>query len=177
MSFLEKEEEIMNLGILTCSSVTQDLACSAFNCLNELYEGRGEFSRYNGKARLAGIINCAGCSTLVAPEKLLKRIRSLTELKPDAIHLSTCMINLCPFKNKYYKMLTENFPQIQFVKGTHGGPVEMSEAEHKKIHRNMVKDLVIQGNTMADMITVLYNRSDFSVEEKLLKSVRNSNRK
>jgi len=58
----------MNLGILTCSSVTQDLACSAFNCLNERYEGRGEFARYNDKARLAGIINCAGCPTLIAPE-------------------------------------------------------------------------------------------------------------
>ncbi len=149
----------MNLGILTCSSITQDLACSSFNCLKELYDGKGEFSVYKGEAKLVGIINCSGCLTINAPEKLLKRIRSLTELKPDAIHLSTCMVDICPFKDKYFKLLTENFPQIQFIAGTHGWPEGMSKEDHIIVNRKMVNDLFKNGKTMGDMIPFLYNPS------------------
>jgi len=146
----------MHIGILTCSAVTQDLACSSFNCLKQLRGGKDKFSPYHGNATLAGIINCAGCMAHNAPDKLLKRVRSLTELKPDAIHLSTCMINLCPFKEQYFKLLSETFPHIHFVKGTHDAPVEMSDAEHAKAHRTMVNDLLKRGGTMGDVMSVLY---------------------
>ena len=152
----------MNLGIITCYANTQDLACSSFGCLQDVYEGKGAFSVYGGEARLVGIINCGGCATIAAPEKLLKRIRSLTELKPDVIHLSNCMLNLCPFVNKNYRLLANRFPHIRFVKGTHRMPAGLSDAEVKQHHRILVKDMIVQGKTAADLIPILYQPSDHS---------------
>lgn len=112
------------IGILTCSNTTQDLGCSSFKCLEELHKNEGKFKRYinSGGARLAGIINCAGCPTTVAPAKLVSRVRSLSAIGVDAIHLSGCMMALCPFKNKYIKLLGENFPEIEIIQGTHEAP-------------------------------------------------------
>ncbi|MBA4369551.1 MAG: CGGC domain-containing protein [Desulfobacterium sp.] len=112
------------IGILTCSNTTQDLGCSSFKCLDAIYENSGDFKKHesSGGAQLAGIINCAGCPTVVAPEKLLERVRSLAVLGVEAIHLSSCMIVLCPFKNKYAKLLENQFPDIEIVLGTHSGP-------------------------------------------------------
>lgn len=109
------------IGILTCTNTTQDLGCSSFKCLEDIYQNGGEFKRYEtqGGTQLAGIINCAGCPTAVAPEKLLGRVRSLANIGVEAIHLSACMMALCPFKNKYIKLLETEFPQIDIVKGTH----------------------------------------------------------
>ncbi|MCG8614899.1 MAG: CGGC domain-containing protein [Desulfobacterales bacterium] len=112
------------IGILTCTNTTQDLGCSSFKCLEDVYGSGGEFKRYkeDGGAQLAGIINCAGCPTAVAPEKLLARVRSLTVLGVDAIHLSACVMGLCPFKNKYISLLEKAFPEIDIVRGTHDAP-------------------------------------------------------
>ena len=68
---------------------------------------------------LVGIINCAGCPTLAGYEKLLERVRALTEFNVDAIHLTYCVDALCPFKAKYKALLEENFPDIEIVVGTH----------------------------------------------------------
>ena len=152
----------MNIAILTCYANTQELACSSFRCLQDLYEGKGTFSIHRGKAKLVGITNCGGCATIAAPEKLLKRVRSLTELQPDVIHLSNCMLNLCPFVNKNAKLLANHFPHIRFIKGTHLAPAGLSDAEAKHFHRALVKDMVVQGKTVADLIPVLYQPSDRS---------------
>ena len=109
------------IGILTCSNTTQDAGCSSFMCLKGINENTGEFARYQnqGGTELAGIISCAGCPTAVAPEKLLRRVRSLAFLQLDAIHLSSCVMSLCPFKNKYARLLKKHFPGINIVEGTH----------------------------------------------------------
>lgn len=111
------------IGILTCSNTTQELGCSSYLCFQEFNEGTGAFNRYADKVDktvIAGIINCAGCPTAHAPEKLLGRIKSLTEIGLNSIHLATCVTLLCPFKERYLNMLKNNFPDIEFVEGTHG---------------------------------------------------------
>ena len=115
------------IGILTCSNTTQDAGCSSFMCLKGVNENTGEFSRHadQGGTELAGIINCAGCPTSVAPDKLLQRVRSLTFLQLDAIHLSSCLMTLCPFKNKYKRLLKKHFPGITIIEGTHVESPEM----------------------------------------------------
>ena len=99
------------IGIVTCSNTTQDSGCSSFMCLKGVNENTGEFERYKnqGGTELMGIISCAGCPTAIAPEKLLRRVRSLSFLQLDAIHLSSCMMSLCPFKNKYARLLKNHF--------------------------------------------------------------------
>ena len=109
------------IGILTCSNATQDLGCSSASCLSHFRKRKGAFADYpqDAKLTLMGIINCPGCPTLAGPDKLLQRIRALTEFKVNVIHFTYCMKALCPFKEKYKVALEEAFPKIKIVIGTH----------------------------------------------------------
>ncbi len=137
------------VGILTCSNTTQDLGCSSFKCLEDVYASGGEFKGYEaeGGAQLAGIINCAGCPTAVAPEKLLTRVRSLAVLGVTAIHLSSCVMALCPFKKKYARLLEKEFPEIKIVLGTHEAP----EGEGEFFMDWAKQALSTRPNPMADL--------------------------
>lgn len=119
---------------------TQDLGCSSVSCLRDLRKREGAFERYKGEDSLdlVGIINCSGCPTLIGPEKLLRRIRALTEFRIDAIHFSYCMEALCPFRNKYEQLLKEQFPHIKIIIGTHQAHITHDE------FRNQVKSVFCQ---------------------------------
>jgi|GEM_PF-5739104 len=81
------------VGILNCSNMTQDIGCSAFGCLDCVNKGTGAFDRYAGGAELVGIINCAGCPTSRAPEKLLNRLRTLTEVGGSTMLVFRCRVD------------------------------------------------------------------------------------
>lgn len=137
------------IGILTCSNVTQDLGCSSVACLSDFRKRKGTFAEYplDEKMTLVGMINCPGCPTLTGPDKLLKRIRALTEFSVDSIHFAYCMKALCPFKEKYKKALEDVFPDIKIVIGTHEEHITPDE------FRGRVKKLFCQSNkTMVDLI-------------------------
>jgi predicted metal-binding protein len=82
---------------------------------------RGFFDRYakEKELHLIGIINCAGCPTIAAPEKILQRVNALAGYKLDALHFSYCMTALCPFIKKYQKVIIQAFPDLEIVFGTH----------------------------------------------------------
>ena len=109
------------IGILTCSNCTQDTNCASVVCLRDMRKRRGFFERYQNdeKLDLIGIINCSGCPTLAAPEKILKRVKALADYKLDALHLSYCMTALCPFLNKYQAVIAQAYPDLEIVSGTH----------------------------------------------------------
>jgi predicted metal-binding protein len=137
------------IGILTCSNATQDLGCSSVSCLADFRKRRGTFAQYpqDEKLTLVGIINCPGCPTLTGPDKLLNRIKALTEFKVDTIHFTYCMKALCPFKEKYKKAVEDTFPSIKVVIGTHEEHVTPEE------YRKRVKALFCQEQkTMVDVI-------------------------
>jgi predicted metal-binding protein len=137
------------IGILTCSNATQDLGCSSVSCLSDFRKRKGTFANYlqDEKLTLMGIINCPGCPTLTGPDKLLERIRALTEFGVDVIHFSYCMKALCPFKEKYKAELEQAFPNISIVIGTHEEHVTPEE------FRWRVKKLFSQPRkTMVDII-------------------------
>ena len=137
------------IGILTCSNATQDLGCSSVSCLADFRKRIGTFGQYpeDEKLTLVGIINCPGCPTLTGPEKLLHRIKSLTDFRVDTIHFTYCMKALCPFIEKYKKALNENFPDVEVVIGTHQEHITPEE------YRDRVKNLFCQTQkTMADVI-------------------------
>jgi len=137
------------IGILTCSNATQDLGCSSASCLADFRKRKGSFAGYaaDKSLDLVGIINCPGCPTLTGPDKLLQRIRALTEFRIDAIHFTNCIKSLCPFKNKYEQALRETFPDITVVVGTHQEHITSEE------FRGRVKKLFCQPRrTMVDMI-------------------------
>ena len=109
------------IGILTCSNCTQDTNCAAVVCLGDMRKRRGFFERYKDDERLdlIGIINCAGCPTLAAPEKIMKRVKALAEYRLHALHFSYCMTALCPFLKKYRTVIAAAYPDITIVSGTH----------------------------------------------------------
>ena len=137
------------IGILTCSNATQDLGCSSASCLADLRKRRGTFSGYPAgePLDLVGIINCPGCPTLTGPDKLLQRIRGLTEFRVDAIHVANCVKALCPFKDKYREALEKEFPSVRIVIGTHQEHItaEQFRARVKRLFNQKRK-------TMVDMI-------------------------
>lgn len=137
------------IGILTCSNATQELGCSSASCLADLRKRKGAFAGYQAEKPLdlVGIISCPGCPTLTGPDKLLGRIRALTEFRVDVIHFANCIKALCPFKQQYEKALNEAFPAVSVVVGTHQ---ELISAEE---FRGRVKKLFCQPRkTMVDMI-------------------------
>jgi predicted metal-binding protein len=68
---------------------------------------------------LISIATCPGCPTDVAPGSLLKEVRALAKTA-QIIHFSSCIVALCPFKEKLMEPLKNKFPAITFVAGTHG---------------------------------------------------------
>lgn len=140
---------MVRIGILTCSNATQDLGCSSVSCLAAFRKRRGAFASYpaDEPLDLVGIINCPGCPTLTGADKLMQRIRALTEFRIDAVHLSYCMKALCPFKEKYISALEENFPDIKLIVGTHEEHIPTDE--FKKRVKNLFNQ---QRKTMVDVI-------------------------
>lgn len=137
------------IGILTCSNATQDLGCSSVSCLSDFRKRRGTFAEYpqDEKLTLIGIINCPGCPTVIGPDKLIQRIRGLTEFSVDVIHFSYCVKTLCPFKEKYKAALEEEFLNIRIVIGTHEEHLTADE------YRRRIKRLFCQPRkTMVDII-------------------------
>jgi len=139
------------IAILTCSNCTQDSNCESVVCLGDMRRRRGFFEPYpkDKPLDLIGIINCAGCPTLAAPEKILKRVRAVAEFRLDALHLSFCMVTLCPFLKAYTALIKREFPDINIVMGTH------RPAERDRFVRG-VKELLCQTlagtQTMNDLI-------------------------
>lgn len=137
------------IGILTCSNATQELGCSSVSCLADLRKRRGTFAAYpaNEPLDLVGIINCPGCPTVTGSEKLLQRIRGLTEFRVSVIHFSNCVKALCPFREKYRTALEGAFPAVKIVVGTHEEHITDQE------FRERVKKLFSQPRkSMVDVI-------------------------
>lgn len=141
------------IGILTCSNATQDLGCSSVSCLADFRKRKGTFADYpqDEKLTLMGIINCPGCPTLTGPDKLLQRVRALTEFGVDVIHFSFCMKALCPFKEKYRKALEDAFPKIKIIIGTHEEHMTPEEFQDrvKKLFcqpRKTMVDIILKGD-------------------------------
>ncbi len=108
------------IGILTCTSVTQDIPCGSFGCLHAFNSRAGLFERYanDDELQLVGIINCAGCPTLKAPEKILSRVRAIALAGATAMHISYCLMRACPYRNKYVSLIKEHFPELEVIEGT-----------------------------------------------------------
>ncbi len=125
------------------------MGCSSVGCLADLRKRKGAFSRYpeHEKLTLVGIINCPGCPTLTGADKLLQRIRALTEFHVDTIHFTYCIQALCPFKKKYKAALEKAFPEIRIIFGTHEEHITHEE------FRKRVKKLFCQPRlSMTDVI-------------------------
>lgn len=137
-----------NIGIITCSNCTQDLDCASIVCLRDLRKRKGFFKQYplEEPLELVGIINCAGCPTVSAQDKILRRVKSIADFRVEAIHFSYCMIALCPFKEKYARIIREAYPDANLVMGTH------TPKEPREFQEEVKEMLCAERLTMSDLI-------------------------
>jgi len=140
------------IGIITCLNCTQDANCAAVVCLADLRKRRGFFERYpkDEPLDLVGFISCAGCPTLAAPEKILRRVKAIAEFKINALHLSYCMTAVCPFVHKYVEVIKENFPNLEIVLGTH--QANSTKEEFRRGVNELLCQTLADTQTMAEMI-------------------------
>jgi len=140
------------IGILTCNNATQDLGCSSVSCLADFRKRKGAFGEYdeNETLVLVGIINCPGCPTLAGADKLIKRIRALTDFRVDTIHFSNCIKALCPFKEKYRISIEQSFAGIRVMIGTHEEHITSEE------FRDRVKRVFCQ--PQKSMVDIILNK-------------------
>ena len=151
---LRRSEKMARIGVLTCSNCTQDTNCASVVCLGDMRKKRGLFERYSNetKLELIGIINCSGCPTLAAPEKILKRVSALAGYRLDALHFSYCMTALCPFIKKYEKHIRKKYPDLKIVHGTH-------TPKNKSVFQKEVSELLCPTVSVPqDMNDVIKNR-------------------
>lgn len=142
------------IGILTCSNCTQDTNCASAPCLGDMRKRRALFERYKDEKTLdlIGIINCSGCPTLAAPEKILKKVNSLASYRLDALHFSYCMTALCPFLKKYEKIIQKHYPELTIIHGTHS-------PKDKRVFQAEVKELLCPTiSNIQDMNDVIIGR-------------------
>jgi predicted metal-binding protein len=138
---------MVRVAILCCDNVKNELSCAATGCLGSFNEKKGMFERYKDdtEAQLVGFSTCAGCPTLIAPEKILKKIKPLVELsKVEKIHLSSCMVRLCPFVNKYKNVINAAYPDVEVIMGTDAAPdqpLETMKIIFKKLLTNPNPDI------------------------------------
>jgi predicted metal-binding protein len=108
------------LGILTCSNMTQILDCPVGGCLRDMNNREGAFEAYyNADIELIGTISCNGCPTRTGANVILPRIEGLLHYGMTHLHLSYCMLVLCPFVKKYEKLIKAKFTDLKVVMGTH----------------------------------------------------------
>lgn len=139
------------IGILSCSNCTQDTNCCMCVCLKDFRRRKGFFERYpkDEPLDLIGVINCAGCPTNAAPQKILKKIRALAEYKLDTLHLTYCMTALCPFKTTYQKVISEAYPDLEIIAGTHT-PVD--NKEFKRAIQELLCPNLVRPMDMTDLV-------------------------
>jgi len=138
------------IGILTCTSVTQDIPCGSFGCLQSFNMRVGQFERYadDDELQLVAIISCAGCPTLRAPEKILSRVRAIALAGATAMHISYCLMQACPYRKKYISLIKEHFPDLEVVEGTHPPPEDEAGQKFLELVENQLKS---QKTTMAEL--------------------------
>jgi len=130
------------IGIISCGNVKNELSCSAVGCFRSFNGREGQFKRYQDdkELQIVGFSTCAGCPTLLAPEKILLKVKPLVEMsQAEIIHFATCMVNLCPFVNKYKNVVNAKYPHVEVVMGTD----EPSEARLEAV-KGSIKKLLTQ---------------------------------
>lgn len=109
------------VGILGCQSVTNDMNCVMIGCLGNVNNRQGKFEAYpqDEPLQLVGVINCGGCPTAVGSDRIWQKVQALVDYGIDAIHLSSCMLQLCPFKDNFVETIKKDCPDLTVVEGTH----------------------------------------------------------
>lgn len=148
------------IGILGCSSTTQEMNCVMVGCLGNVRGRQGTFADYgpDESLDLVGIITCSGCPTAVGAGRIWQKVQAMVDYGIEAIHLTSCLVHLCPFKDEFLEVIRKEFPDVKVVEGTH--PFQDPGA-----FKAGVKELLTQkAVTPQSMNDVVFKRIKISVD-------------
>ena len=151
------------IGILGCESSTRDLNCVMVGCFGNLRGRQGSFKDYpeNESLDLVGIIACGGCPTAVGSDRIWQKVRALMEFGVDALHFTSCLVHLCPFKDEFIKTIKKDYPNLSIVEGTH--PFHDLDA-FKTGMKELVSQRAVTPQTMNDLVFKRIQISDEDVD-------------
>ena len=109
------------VGILGCDVTTRDLDCAMTGCFSNLRDRQGTFEQYSedDPPELVGIINCSGCPTAVGSGRVWQKVKALKEYGIEALHLTSCLVQVCPFTQEFVATIRKEYPELKIVEGTH----------------------------------------------------------
>jgi predicted metal-binding protein len=90
-------------------------------CFGNMRGRNGMFERYSedDPPELVGIISCGGCPTALGADRVWQKVKALKEYGIEALHLTSCLVQVCPFTEEFIKAIRTEYPDLQIVKGTH----------------------------------------------------------
>ena len=109
------------VGILGCDATTREMDCVMIGCFGNLRGRQGMFEQYpeDDPPELVGIISCGGCPTALGADRVWQKVKALKEYGIEALHLTSCLVQVCPFTAEFIKAIRTEYPDLQIVEGTH----------------------------------------------------------
>ena len=109
------------VGILGCDATTREMDCVMIGCFGNLRGRQGMFEQYteDDPPELVGIISCGGCPTSLGADRVWQKVKALKEYGIEALHLTSCLVQVCPFTEDFIKAIRKEYPDLQIVQGTH----------------------------------------------------------
>jgi predicted metal-binding protein len=112
----------MNIAVLGCKNIKDESCIGCHRCLLAFDKKEGQFERYkdDGNARLRGLVHCGGCP---GTSPVLRLVNLKTWMAPmketiDAVHIGTCLLDNCPFKDTIIAKVKAK-AGVEVIEGTH----------------------------------------------------------
>jgi len=139
------------IGILGCQSTTNDMNCVMVGCLGNLRNRQGSFADYDAAEPLdlLGLVHCGGCPTAVGADRIWQKVQALVDYGIEALHLTSCLVQLCPFTQEFLKTIREQYPDLKIVEGTH--PFQDLEAVKVGV-KELLSQRAVTPQSMNDLI-------------------------
>jgi predicted metal-binding protein len=139
------------VGILGCDATTREMDCVMIGCFGNLKGRQGEFQRYpeDNPPELLGLIHCGGCPTAVGSDKILQKVKALVEYGIENLHLTSCLVQVCPFKDKFVEAIQREYPDLEVIEGTH--PFHDEEAFKTGV-RELASQRAVPPQKMNDLV-------------------------
>lgn len=111
----------MNIAVLSCKNIKDETCIGCHRCLMGFDKKEGEFERYKGTdAKLRALIHCGGCP---GTSPVLRLVGLKTWMAPmkesiDAVHVGTCLLDNCPYKDEIMKKVKAK-AGVDVIEGSH----------------------------------------------------------
>jgi predicted metal-binding protein len=130
-------------------------------CFGNLRGRQGKFEQYpeDDPPELVGIISCGGCPTAFGTDRIWQKVEALKEYGIEALHLTSCLVQVCPFTQEFVDTIRKEYPEIKVVEGTH--PFHDLQA-----FKNGIKELATQrAVTPQKMNDIVFKRIKVHTDE------------